>query len=131
VASGSTGAGTTPETESFALSGLQPGVRYAYRIAIHSGYGSAQGTQGTFTTAGMPVTLTAPATSPLLAIPAIVFPAQTTTGSPTTTKRSTHAPKLGRTLKGCRKKAKHKRSACERQVRKRTGKDGAGKKAAR
>ncbi|HEY3830424.1 MAG TPA: hypothetical protein VGL57_14620 [Solirubrobacteraceae bacterium] len=130
VASGSTGAGTTPEAEFFTLSGLRPGVTYAYRIAIHSGYGSAQGASGTFTTAGVPVALTAPITSPLLATPAIAFPTQAKGAVATTTKRLTRAQKLAKALRVCkRRKAKGGRMACERVARKRWGR--VGKKAVR
>ena len=129
VASGSTGAGRTPEAESFTLSGLQPGVAYAYRIAIHSGYGSAQGAQGMFTTTGLPTTLKPPAASPLLATPAITFPTQAEAGGRATAKKLTSAQKLAKALKACKaKRTKRKRVACEREARKYGG--GSGKKKA-
>lgn len=60
--------------ESLALSGLQPGVTYAYRIAVHSGYGSAVGETVTFTTQGLPAVLVSPVAPALLAVPAVAFP---------------------------------------------------------
>jgi hypothetical protein len=74
VTSSSTGTGTAPEPERIAVTGLQPGVTYAYRIAAHSGFGSAQGALATFTTAPLPVALMAPVTPMQLAPPPITFP---------------------------------------------------------
>ncbi len=70
------GAATTVVPEEVGLSGLQPGATYAYRIKLTSGYGAAYGETLTFTTQGLPAVLTVPATPMLLAVPAIVFPAE-------------------------------------------------------
>jgi hypothetical protein len=74
VTSGATGAGTVFEPESVALTGLMPATTYAYRIAIHSGYGTAYGAPMTFTTAGLPVLISVPSAAPLLPVPSIVVP---------------------------------------------------------
>jgi DNA-binding beta-propeller fold protein YncE len=69
VFSGQTGASTGDEPKSFMLTGLQPGTTYAYRIAIHSGYGSAQGTPAIFTTPALPALLSSPPPVQMLPIP--------------------------------------------------------------
>lgn len=74
VASSSTGVGTSPESEKIAVTGLQPGVTYAYRIAVHSGFGSAQGSLATFTTSSLPATLLAPIAPMQLPSPPFTFP---------------------------------------------------------
>ncbi len=76
VLSGPAGEGTAALAESLALTGLQPGTTYAYRIKLTSGYGSATGEAALFTTAGLPEVLVAPASLPMLTTPAIVFPAE-------------------------------------------------------
>jgi hypothetical protein len=74
VFSGPTGASATPVEETLALTGLQPGTTYAYRITISSGYGTAQGAPMTLTTSGLPAALIAPPSLPMLAIPTVQFP---------------------------------------------------------
>jgi hypothetical protein len=79
VASGSAGAGTTPVVVSQALTGLQPGTEYAYRVSVISGYisnetHSLQGATGVFTTLGLPIVIESPAPVALLATPAVQFP---------------------------------------------------------
>jgi hypothetical protein len=119
VSSGPTGAETTTVGESLGLSGLQPGVTYAYKIAIHSGYGAAEGAPVTFTTAGLPSVLTSPPTLGLLAVPAIAFPGEAR--RPATPRKLTRAQLLTRALKACAKQPKHKRAACRRHAEKRYG----------
>jgi hypothetical protein len=73
------GAGSSPVVESLALSGLQPGTTYAYRISAHSGDGSAKGQSATgamltFTTAGLPAVLSIPSPLAQLPAPSIAFP---------------------------------------------------------
>jgi hypothetical protein len=82
VFSGAAGASSTPVAESLGLSGLQPGTTYAYRIVVRSGYGQSVGATLAFTTAGLPSLLSSPTPLPMLAIPAIAFPGETTTGAP-------------------------------------------------
>lgn len=74
VSSGSTGSGRTAEPVSFALSDLQPGVTYSYRVAIHSGYGTAVGAPRTLTTIPLPTILQTLTSPPLLSLPPISFP---------------------------------------------------------
>ena len=79
VFSGPAGAGRVPVGESLGLSGLQPGTTYAYRVAVHSGDGSAQGETATgamltFTTEGLPAVLSVVSPLTQLAIPNIAFP---------------------------------------------------------
>jgi hypothetical protein len=121
VSSAPAGASTVPVEETLALTGLQPGTTYAFRIAISSGYVKNEshtvwGTPVTFTTAGLPEVLSVPAVLAQLAIPNISFPAAV--ASKSTTKALTNAQKLAKALKVCKKKSKSKRSACEKQARK-------------
>jgi hypothetical protein len=74
VFSGSTDASVSPIPQTLALTGLQPGTTYAYRITISSGYGHATGETFTFSTKGSPSVLTPPAVPPQLTIPSIHFP---------------------------------------------------------
>lgn len=74
VVSGSAGAGVGLVQETFALSGLQAGTTYAYRIRIKSGYGETVGQPVLFTTEGLPAVLSVPVALPLLTVPDIVTP---------------------------------------------------------
>ena len=121
VFSGPAGRGTGAVAESLALSGLQPGTEYAYRIAAHAGDGSkageaATGATLTFTTQGLPAVLISPTPLPMLAVPGIAFPTAVTSKS--TTKALTNAQKLAKALTACKKKAKRQRAACQKQARK-------------
>ena len=121
VFSGSAGTGEVPVSRTLALSGLQPGTTYAYRIFIQSGYGEQYGQTATFTTTGLPDVLLAPTVLAQLPIPRIVFPAAVTvTGTvvKSSTKALTKAQKLARAIEACKKKSKHQqRAACEKQAR--------------
>lgn len=79
VFSGPAGSGSTATEHTLALTGLQPGTTYAYRVSITSGYipGShtQQGAAVLFTTAGLPVALVPPPLVAQLPIPAVKFPA--------------------------------------------------------
>jgi hypothetical protein len=82
VASGNLEASSPPSEETLALSGLQPGTAYAYRISLTSGYipGEAHTLQGgtvTFTTSGLPAVIAPPAVLAQLPVPAIAFPGET------------------------------------------------------
>jgi phosphodiesterase/alkaline phosphatase D-like protein len=121
VASGSSTAGNTPVEENTALSGLQPGTTYAYRLVIHSGQGEARGATATFTTQGLPSVLASPTSPPLLATPSIAFPTETT-GSTTTPKALTKTQKLAKALAVCRRdRSKSKRKTCEASAHKQYG----------
>ena len=79
VFSGPAGSGSVPVEESYALSGLQPGVTYAFRIVVHSGYihdseNALLGSPALFTTTGVSSVLLAPAPIALVAVPGISFP---------------------------------------------------------
>jgi hypothetical protein len=79
VFSGSAGAGYRPVPETLALSGLQPGTTYAYRISARSGAGATSGSTATgatveFTTEGLPSVLAAPTPLPILAAVPSIFP---------------------------------------------------------
>jgi hypothetical protein len=77
--SGNLEASSPPGEETLALTGLQPGTTYAYRISLTSGYipGEAHTLQGsavTFTTSGLPAVIAPPAVLAQLPVPAIAFP---------------------------------------------------------
>ena len=115
---GSVSASATLVEESLGLSGLQPGTTYAYRITVSSGYGQATGVTQTFTTAGLPAVLAVPAALPLLAVPAIAFPAEikvSTTTKKTTPKKCAKGKKLshGRCIKAKKTKKAKKSSTKE------------------
>ncbi len=74
VLSAPAGASSTPIEKSVALSGLQPGTTYAYRITVKSGFGEQDGATVTFTTQGLPAVLVSPVTLGLLPVPGIAFP---------------------------------------------------------
>jgi hypothetical protein len=122
VFTGSAGASSVPVEETLALSGLEPGVTYAYRIAVQSGYGTARGETATFTTAGLPAALSAPIPLAQLPIPNIAFPQAVTATVKPTTKALTNAQKLAKALAACKKKAKRQRAACKKQARKKYAK---------
>jgi hypothetical protein len=115
VFSGPAGASTAPVEESLALTGLQPGTTYAYRIVVKSGYGTAFGATVTFTTAGLPEVLVVPTVLGQLPVPNIAFPKEPAKVTP---KKLTRAQQLARALKACAKKPKSKRAACKRSARK-------------
>lgn len=116
VLSAPAGAGVLPIEESLALTGLQPGTTYAYKITIRSGYGSAEGAAMTFTTAGLPSVLVVPGVLAQLPIPNIAFPKPV--GLTTTKALLTNAQKLAKALGACKKKSKKQRPACEKRARK-------------
>jgi hypothetical protein len=118
VFSGPAGASAVPLEESLALTGLQPGTTYAYRIVVKSGYGTAFGATVTFTTAGLPEVLVVNAVLAQLAVPNIAFPKEAAKVTP---KKLTRAQQLTRALKACAKKAKSKRAACRRAAQKKYG----------
>ncbi len=79
VFSGPAGSSSVSTQEEVALTGLQPGTTYAYRIAVSSGYianesHTLQGAPLAFTTAGVPSVLLSPATPSMLPPPPIAFP---------------------------------------------------------
>lgn len=113
---GSIGGAATEEVH-VTLGELVPGTTYYYRVTATNADGTAQGTDRTFTTPAYNNPIVQPFTLPLIASPAIAFPAETT-NTATTPKGLTNAQKLAKALKACRKKPKGKRASCEKQVRK-------------
>jgi hypothetical protein len=109
------------QTVALSLRGLDPGTTYHYRLVVSNPGGTSEGADQTFTTPGILDPLVNPATTPLIATPAIVFPKEEK-GSGTTTKTLTNAQKLAAALKVCKKeKSKSKRARCKTQARKRYG----------
>jgi hypothetical protein len=116
VFSGPAGASTVPIEKTLALTGLQPGTTYAYRITINSGYGKSTGATERFETTGLPSVLTVPTVLTQLLVPDILFPKEP---AKVATKVLTRAQQLANALKACRqKKSKRQRSSCERTARK-------------
>jgi hypothetical protein len=118
VFSGPAGTGSAFVEKTLALTGLQAGTTYAYRIKVSSpGYGAAEGAPVVFTTLGLPEVLPVPTPLAMLAVPSISFPA--VVSSKSTTKALTSAQKLAKALKACKKdKSKKQRATCEKQARK-------------
>jgi NHL repeat len=104
VFSGSVPASTATVGETLALTGLQPGTVYAYRIALKSGYGEATGEPSTFTTAGLPSVLPTPVSLGLLPVPSIAFPK-----APAKCKRGYELDKHDKCVKVKKKKKTSKR----------------------
>ncbi len=120
VFSGPAGSSSIPVEETLALTGLQPGTTYAYRIAISSGYiknetHTVQGSPITFTTQGLPSVLVLPTVLTQLPVPDVAFPKEPTK---ITQKKLTRTQQLAQALKTCEKKPKNKRAACRRGARK-------------
>jgi DNA-binding beta-propeller fold protein YncE len=107
VFSGLVGASTTFVEERLALTGLQPGTTYAYRMGIHSGYGSGIGTPETFTTGGLPAVLPEELPVSLLVVPKIKFPVGKPM-PPRTCKRGYKRDKHGKCVKAKSKAQKKK-----------------------
>jgi DNA-binding beta-propeller fold protein YncE len=79
VHSGAAGAGTVPVEEALALTDLQPGTTYAYRIAVKSNFianetHTTEGAVGTFTTAPLSTGVVGPPAQPMLGTPHTIFP---------------------------------------------------------
>jgi hypothetical protein len=102
---------------SASLQYLIPGTTYHYRLVATNEDGTTYGQDMTFTTPGYPSSITAPASSPLLAVPAIAFPKVEPVTTRTTTKQ-----KLQKALKACqRDKNKHKGASCEKRAQRKYG----------
>jgi hypothetical protein len=112
VFSGPAGSSVGAVSQTLALTGLQPGTTYAYRIAVSSGYidnetHTIHGAPETFRTEGAPSLLTSPPALAQLATPPVAFPAAvTTTKSKTAAKK---AKKKGKAVKQPKKKLKKSR----------------------
>jgi hypothetical protein len=85
---GSVGAGASEAAAALALTGLQPGTTYHYRITATSADGTSYGTDRSFTTGVFAIAfVTPPASLPFVAVPSIAFP--TETGTPVVKKKKT------------------------------------------
>jgi hypothetical protein len=124
VFSGAAGAGSSPIAESLALSGLQPGSTYAYRITVSSGYinnasHAIAGAPLTFTTAGVASVLALPAVLVQLPVPTIAFPTAATSQPRTKTLKCARGKRLsrGKCIKAKKKRrAKPKKTSRARKV---------------
>lgn len=115
--------GAETESVSTALSELQPGTTYYYRIFATNDDGTSYGEVATFATPGFPVLLTPQSELPVISVPSTTFPttSQENTGT-VKTKALTKAQKLANALKVCKKdKNKQKRASCEKQAHKKYG----------
>jgi hypothetical protein len=109
IISASAGSGMAWVAEQEALTGLQPGTTYAYRIGISSAYGTSYGAARVFTTVGLPATLVVSGPVVMLPVPPISFPAK-----PKTTPSCKHGyarSRQGKCVKVKRKPAKKVRKA--------------------
>ncbi len=115
VFSGLAGASVVPVSESYALTGLQSGTTYAYRIVVKSGYGEATGATMTFTTEGLPAVLAAPVSLAQLSVPSIAFPTLATGGGKPVSRKAksrcgsagAKSPRCPRSKPRARRKPKH------------------------
>jgi hypothetical protein len=120
VFSASAGSGSVPIGEALALTGLQPGTTYAYRITVSSGYinnpaHTLLGASATFTTLGLASVLSLPAVLAQVSVPNIAFPS-VSVGS-ALPRNLTRAQLLARALRVCAKKPrKQQRVACRKQA---------------
>ncbi len=117
---GEAGYAVEPVGVSVELQDLDPGTTYHYRFVAINSEGRVYGADQTFTTPPYSSPIMQPPTVPLLAVPAIAFPAE----EPTTTAKSkplTKAQKLAKALQACRKGKRSKRAGCEQRARKRNG----------
>jgi hypothetical protein len=116
---GSVGAGLSEAQVSLALTGLQPGTTYHYRLTATNVDGTSYGVDQTFTTGVFATTFAVPpAPLPFVAVPAIAFPAEAKGSTTTTPKALTNAQELAAALKACNKKPKKQRAGCQKQARK-------------
>jgi hypothetical protein len=101
---GSVGAGANEAEVALALTGLQPGSTYHYRITATNADGTSYGTDQSFTTSTFASAFaTPPAPLPFVTVPSIVFP--TETGAPVVKKKT--IKKKHKNTKGHGKPTKH------------------------
>jgi hypothetical protein len=110
---GEVGSGTLGVELGFALTGLQPGTTYHYRIVAQNEDGTVFGADQTFATPGFPpVILTPP---PVQIVPTPQQPKEPKPHIETRQEKYKHAVAL------CKKKPKKKRAACLRKAKKQFG----------
>jgi hypothetical protein len=103
---GEAGEGSEPVSVSLELQYLQPGTTYQYRLVAISPAGTSYGADATLTTPVFPTSvISAPASAPLLATPAVTFP---TTPTETTTSATKPKAKVKKKTKKAAKKADKK-----------------------
>lgn len=90
---------------SVALSGLQAGTAYAFRVTVRNGYSESIGATSTFTTEGLPAVLPVTPAPTLLAVPNISFPAA---GGVKPAKKAKHGKTSKCVKHGARRCAKRK-----------------------
>ena len=102
---GAAGSGTQPEPFTVTLNDLEPATTYHYRLLATNAGGTTYGADQTFTT-GVYLTeiLTTPSTPPLLSVPAVTFPTEPQTTTPTPTAKHKKTKKI--TTKGTRRNGK-------------------------
>jgi hypothetical protein len=104
--------GAATETVSVALTRLQPGRTYYYRITATNADGTTPGNPEVFTTPGFPSLIAVPGSRSPLASLNIVFPKEEKAA--TSVRKLTNAEKLAKALKTCKQdKSKSKRTKCE------------------
>jgi hypothetical protein len=126
---GDAGSSTGEVPVTVALQYLVPGVTYHYRLVATSFDGTSYGRDGTFTTPGVPSTVTQPASQPLIASPVEVFPSiagaiTKPVGAGGSKKKTVVGARgLKSRLGACRKHDRpgRRRAACEAQARKAHG----------
>jgi hypothetical protein len=102
---GSVGAGVSEAAGSLALTGLQPGTTYRYRITASNVDGTSLGADRTFTTTVYPSTFAEPPSPlPFVAVPAIAFPPEVERPAKTTRKPHRRSAHRAHRKKGKRKK---------------------------
>ena len=126
---GSAGSSTGEVAVTVGLQYLVPGVTYHYRLSATSFDGTSYGQDGSFTTPGVASAIVQPASAPLIASPAEVFPsiAGAITQPAAVVKHKKAATGARRKLAGalaeCRKRDRPggRRAACEARARKTDG----------
>jgi hypothetical protein len=116
--------GSLTEEVSVMLGELQPGTTYYYRVTATNADGTSHGEPESFATPSFPTLITASASLPLIATPAIAFPTGSleNTSTNTKTRTLTDAQRLNKALKACGQDEKQsRRTACVRQAHKRYG----------
>ena len=112
---GQAGEGPEPVPVSLELQYLQPGTTYHYRLVAISPAGTSYGADAMLTTPVYPTSvLSAPASAPLLATPAVAFP---TTPTETTTSTTKTKPKAKTNQRRRRKPRRRQRELTGRPAR--------------
>jgi hypothetical protein len=113
---GEVGSGTAGVGLTFALSGLQPGIVYHFRVVAVGSDGTVPGADQVFITPGFGQVIVPPP-------PPQIIPTPIEVGNPVppVTPPETNAQKYKKALKLCAKKPKKKRAECDRRAKKQFG----------